>query len=233
MVKSLAPEDRPREKLRRLGADALGDNELAAIVLGQGPRRQSALDLANTVLAALGGLHGLTRVLHDDLERIRGIGPVRAVQLLAAVELGRRTLLRPNAPREQLLTPRDAAAYLSPRFGARGVEQFGLILLDVRYRVIRSVLLSVGGGASAPVEPRDVFREAVAGRASAIVLFHNHPSGDPAPSRDDVALTARMVRAGDMIGIDVVDHLVLADSRYFSFRETGALAAATAAARSG
>ena len=120
----------------------------------------------------------------------------------------------------------DAAAWLAPRFSARGVEQFGLILLDVRYRVIRALLLTSGGSTSAPVEPRDVFREATAGRASAIVLFHNHPSGDPTPSPDDIRLTASMMRAGHVMGIDVVDHLVLADNRYFSFRESGALEAA-------
>lgn len=230
-MKGLTPDDRPREKLCRLGADALGDNELAAIILGQGPRRQSALDLANDVLAALGGVHGLTRVSPDELQRVRGIGPVRAIQLLAAVELGRRTLMRPGPRREQILTPRDAAAYLTPRFSARGVEQFGLVLLDVRYRVIRATLLSTGGLDSAPVQPKEVFREAAAGRASAIVLFHNHPSGDPSPSHDDMLLTARMLRAGDVMGIDVVDHVILADNRYYSFREAGALAAAASLPR--
>jgi DNA repair protein RadC len=228
LVKSLGPDDRPREKLARLGADGLGDNELTAIILGQGFRRQNALDLANALLAALGGIHGLTRVSAPDLQRVRGIGPVRAMQLLAAVELGRRTLMRPNQQREQILSPKDAAAYLTPRFSARGIEQFGLMLLDVRYRVIRAVLLSSGGVDSAPVQPRDVFREATAGRASAVVLFHNHPSGDPSPSQDDIVLTARMLRAGDVMGIDVVDHVILADNRYYSFRETGGLTAARA-----
>ena len=223
MVKGLTPDDRPREKLRRLGADALGDNELAAIIVGQGPRRQSALDLANALLASLGGIHGLTRVSVDELQRVRGIGPVRALQLLAAVELGRRTLMRPNQQREQILTPKDAAAFLTPRFSARGVEHFGLVLLDVRYRVIRAVLLSSGGVDSAPVQPREVFREATAGRAAAIVLFHNHPSGDPSPSQEDIVLTARMLRAGDVMGIDVVDHLILAEQRYFSLVEAGRL----------
>jgi DNA repair protein RadC len=225
-VKELTPDDRPREKLSRLGVDGLGDNELAAIVLGTGARSRSALDLANALLAALGGIHGLTRVTLDDLQRLPGIGPVRATQLVAAVELGRRTLMRPAIRREQILTPRDAAAYLTPRFSARGVEHFGLILLDVRYRVIRTTMLTTGGVESAPVHPRDVFREAATGRASAVVLFHNHPSGDPTPSQDDVVLTARLLRAGEVMGIDVVDHLILADNRYYSFRESGALVAA-------
>lgn len=231
MVRELSPEDRPREKLRRLGADALGDNELVAIVLGQGARTRSALDLANILLLALGGVHGLTRVSADELQRVPGIGPVRSLQLLAAVELGRRTLSRPMPAREQLLCPRDAAAFLTPRFSARGIEQFGVVLLDARFRVIRAVLLSSGDVESAPAQPREVFREAAAGRASAIVLFHNHPTGDPSPSAEDIALTTRMLRAGEIMGVEVVDHLVLADNRYYSFREAGALGVSTATAR--
>jgi DNA repair protein RadC len=230
-MKELNPDDRPREKLSRLGVDGLGDNELAAIVLGQGARSRSALDLANELLRALGGVHGLTRASLDDLQRVSGVGLVRATRLLAAVELGRRTLMRPALRREQILTPRDAAAYLTPRFGSRGVEHFGLILLDVRYRVLRTTMLTTGGVESTPVHPRDVFREAAAGRASAIVLFHNHPSGDPAPSHDDTVLTARMVRAGEIMGIDVVDHVILADNRYYSFREAGALGGSPGAPR--
>lgn len=223
--------DRPREKLSRVGVDALGDNEVMAIVLGHGRRPRSALEVATGLLAAVGGLHGLTRVSIDELQRLPGIGPVRAMQLVAAVELGRRTLTRPRVAREQILTPRDAAAYLMPRFSGRAVEHFGLVLLDVRHRVIRTTMLTTGGLDSAPVDPRDVFREATTGRAAAIVLFHNHPSGDPAPSQDDVVLTARMLRAGDVMGIDVVDHVILADNRYYSFREGGALEAAATLAR--
>jgi DNA repair protein RadC len=230
-VKQLTPDDRPREKLTRLGVDGLGDNELAAIVLGHGAASRNALELANAVLTALGGIHALTRVTLDELQRIPGIGPVRATQLVAAVELGRRTLMRSATAREQILSPRDAAAYLTPRFSARGVEHFGLLLLDVRYRVIRTTMLTTGGVDSTPVHPRDVFREATAGRASAIVLFHNHPSGDPAPSQEDMLLTARMQRAGEVMGIEVVDHLILADNRYYSFRESGALAATASIAR--
>jgi DNA repair protein RadC len=224
-MKRLAPEDRPREKLSRLGVDALGDNELVAIVLGHGSRAQPVLDVANALLTALGGVHGLTRATHDDLRGIAGVGPVRAAQVLAAVELGRRTLVRAPAPREQLLSPRDVAAYLLPKFGAHGVERFGLLLFDSRYRVIRTTLLSVGGVDSAPAHPREIFRVASAGGATAVVLFHNHPSGDPSPSSEDVRLTVRLARAGEVMGIEVVDHVILADNRYYSFREAGTLTA--------
>lgn len=218
-MKDLFPDDRPREKLRRHGAAALGDNELIALVLGNGSRRGNALSVANAVLAARGGLHGLSRCAADDLVSIAGIGNARAAQIVAALELGRRTLARPPDERRQVLKADDAAAYLMPRFGARGVEQFGILLLDAKLRVMRAVLLAVGTLNSSVVEPRDVFREAAIGGAAAIVIFHNHPSGDPTPSPDDVALTQRLMAAGVLLGIDVVDHLILGDARYFSIRE--------------
>jgi DNA repair protein RadC len=224
-VKAIAAADRPREKLVRVGADALGDNELVAVVLGLGQRARSALDLANAVLDDVGGLHRLARASHDALCRVPGIGAAQAARLLAAVELGRRTLLQPPVDRPQLRSPRDTAGYLLPRFSARPVEHFGLVLLDVRCRVIRTALLSVGTIDATTVHPREVFREATVAGASSVVLFHNHPSGDPAPSPDDVRLTARLVRAGEVMGIDVIDHLILADDRYYSFRESGGLGA--------
>ena len=224
-MKVLASADRPREKLVRLGADALGDNELVAAVLGSGQRTRGALELANALLAAVGGLHRLTRSSPDALRRIPGVGQAQAARLLAAVELGRRTLLQPPAERPQLRSPRETASYLLPRFSARAVEHFGLVLLDVRCRVIRTALLSIGTIDATTVHPREVFREAAAAGASSLVLFHNHPSGDPSPSPDDVRLTARLVRAGEVMGIDVIDHLILADHRYYSFRESGGLAA--------
>jgi len=222
-MKNLAPHDRPREKLARLGSAALGDNELLAVVVGSGSRRRTALDLGNDLLAAVGGVQALTRVTHDELRRIPGVGPARAAQILAAIEIGRRTLMRAAQARPQCMSPRDAARYLIPEFGAASVEQFGVLLLDTRHRVLRTKVLSVGTLDASVVHPREVFREAVAGGAAALILFHNHPSGDPMPSRDDEALTRRLMAAGDLMGIDVVDHLVLADTRYFSFRETGRL----------
>jgi len=219
-MKDLLPDDRPREKLLHHGAAALGDNELVALVLGNGSRRGNALSVANAVLAAHGGLHGLARCAAEDLVRIAGIGRARAAQIVAALELGRRTLtLKPSA-RLQIRRPEDAAAYLMPRFGSRGVEQFGIVLLDAKHRVMRTAVLAVGTLNSAVVEPRDVFREAAIGGATAIVIFHNHPSGDPTPSPEDVALTRRLVAAGSLLGIDVVDHLILGDGRYWSIKET-------------
>jgi DNA repair protein RadC len=174
-MKSLAPHDRPREKLDRLGAGVLGDNELIAVILG----------------------HGF------------------------AVELGRRTLARTPGERALLASPRDVASYLMPSHGAAPVEQFGVLMLDTKHRVIRTSVLSVGTLDASLVHPREVFRAAADCRAAAVVLFHNHPSGDPSPSADDLALTRRLVDAGVLMGIEVLDHLVLADAKYYSFKEAG------------
>ncbi len=220
-MRDVAPHDRPREKLERLGATSLGDNELLALVLGSGSRDHDALDLANHLIAHVGGLHGLTRVSVGDLRHVPGVGRARAAQVLAAVELGRRTLVRAVADRPRLNTPREMASYLLPQYGAGAVERFGIAMLDSKHRLIRIKIVSVGSLDTTVVHPREVFREAASASAAAIVLFHNHPSGDPAPSPDDVALTTRMVGAGDIMGIDVVDHLILSDQRYYSMLESG------------
>ena len=222
-MRTPAPQDRPRERLDDVGPAGLSDLELVTLVLGHGGRAGSAPELAARLLDEFGGVHGLTRVSYDELRLVRGVGTARAAQVLAAVELGRRTLTRERVSRLPLGSPREVAAYLLPRFGAGSVEHFGVVLLDARHRPIKTVLLSVGTIDCSVVHPREVFRAAAAAGASAIVLFHNHPSGDPQPSPEDAALTWRLGQAGDLMGIDVVDHLVLADSRYYSFREAGRL----------
>ena len=222
-MKAVALHDRPREKLARVGAAALGDNELIAIVLGQGQPRVSALDLANALLTSTGGVEGLARARHDDLVQVRGIGTARAAQVLAAVELGRRIVSRGGRDRIQVTSPRSVAEFLMPHYGNRPVEQFGIVLLDTKHKVLRTTVLSVGTLDASIVHPREIFREATAGGAAAIVLFHNHPSGDPAPSPEDKRLTERMIAAGVVMGIDVLDHIILGDARYFSFREKGTL----------
>lgn len=220
-MKAVAPHDRPREKLQRLGAGALGDNELLAIVLGHGRARASALDLANAVLSAADGVHGLVRARYDELCAVPGIGRARAAQILAAVEMGRRTLTRASRERTQIVNPRTAAEFLLPQYGNRPVEQFGVLLLDTKHRVLRTVVLSVGTLDASIVHPREVFGAAATAGAAALVLFHNHPSGDPKPSQDDVELTRRLAAAGILMGIDVIDHVILADVRYYSFKEEG------------
>ncbi len=222
-MKLVAPHDRPREKLRRLGRGALGDNELLAIVLGSGQPGTSALDLANLVLDEVGGVHGLVRARHEALEGVPGIGEARAAQMLAAIELGRRTLTRAAPERLQITHSRVAAEFLLPLYGNRPVEQFGVMLLDTKHRVLRTTVVSIGTLDASIVHPREVFGAAAAAGAAAVVLFHNHPSGDPKPSDEDVKLTLRLAAAGVLMGIDVIDHVILADARYYSFQEEGVL----------
>jgi DNA repair protein RadC len=218
---TLAPHDRPREKLDRFGPGALGDNELVAVLVGHGASSAAALDVANRLLASTAGAHGLGRMTTEELARIDGVGPTIAARILAALELGRRTVCRPPTVRPQLLNARAMGALLVPEYGAHAVERFGVVLLDVRHRLIRTRLLTVGALDATVVQPRDVFRAATLAGAAAVVAFHNHPSGDVTPSTDDVVLTTRLVQAGELMGIDVLDHLILADTQYCSLREAG------------
>ena len=218
-LKTVATHDRPREKLQRLGASGLGDNELVAIVLGSGRAATSALDLANAVLTSAGGIDGLARARHDELTHVPGIGSARAAQVLAAVELGRRTLTRAGRQRVQVTSPRAVAELLLPLYGNRPVEQFGVVLLDTKHRVMRTTVVTVGTVDASIVHPREVLREAAAAGAAAIVVFHNHPSGDPEPSEEDITLTHRLVAAGVLMGIDVIDHVILGNVRYCSMKE--------------
>src|SRR6185503_9494356 len=156
-MKHVAPHDRPREKLERAGSGPLGDNELLAIVLGHGTANANALELANAVLEAAGGLHGLARVTVAELRRVPGIGSARACRLVAAIEAGRRTLVRHRRERLQILNARDAAQLLVPQFGNKPVEQFGALLLDTRHRLLRLALLSIGTLDASLVHPREVF----------------------------------------------------------------------------
>lgn len=215
----LAPDDRPREKLTRVGAAGLGDNELLALVLGCGARTTSVLDLAAAVLARAGGARGLLRLTEGELRQVAGIGPSRAAQVLAAIELGRRTLVPDGSERQRFTSPRELARWLVPRFGAHPVEQFGVVLLDTKYHLLATRVISSGALDHSPASPREVFREAVAVRAAFVVVFHNHPSGDVTPSEDDRALTLQLTDAAELLGIGLLDHLILAATGYFSFKE--------------
>ena len=211
--------DRPREKLARVGAEALGDNELVALLLGTGTRRRSALLVAQDVIAAAGGVPGLVRMGLDELDAVPGVGASRAARLMAAVELGRRTLFGDHSARPRMLSTGDLVGYLVPRYGGGAVERFGVVLLDQKQRVIRSAILSSGTADANISHPRDVFRAAVLASTTSVAVFHNHPSGDPRPSTADRLITRRLVDAGEAIGIEVMDHIILGGKTYFSFKE--------------
>jgi DNA repair protein RadC len=213
--------DRPREKLARVGAGALGDNELLALVLGSGTRSRGALLVAHDVIAAAGGVQGLFQIGLDELQRVPGVGQTRAARLKAAVEIGRRTLFGDRDERPQMLSTGDLVGYLQPRYAGYAVERFGVMLLDQKQRVIRSEILSTGTIESSISNPRDMFRVAMLAQASFVVAFHNHPSGDPAPSISDRLITRRLRDAGELIGITLMDHIILGGTSFFSFRAEG------------
>lgn len=219
-MQELAPGDRPREKLDRSGPTGLGDNELVAVIIGHGSQRRNVMTVAQDVLTAAGGVHGLARLDRVQLTRLPGIGAAQASRLQAAIELGRRTLLTTRPSRPRFATPREAAGYLLPQHGGYAVERFGVMLLDARHRLISTRLISSGLIDASLTHPREVFREAVLTSASAVIAFHNHPSGDPTPSREDYLVTARLRQAGTIIGIELADHLILADERYYSMKES-------------
>jgi len=220
-VLELPRSERPRERLARHGPGALSDRELLAILLGTGTRSESVLDVAERLQSA--GLHELAARSLPELVAERGIGGAKAARVLAALELGARVASQSGRNAPLLRTPEAAAGHLLPRYATRPVETFGLLALDVRHRLRREAVISVGCLTSSLVHPREVFQEAVLARAAAIVLFHNHPSGDPEPSADDLALTRRLAAAGSLMGIEVLDHLVLGAGRYVSLRQRGAL----------
>ena len=224
-MKDLSPDDRPREKLLRHGAAALGDNELVALVLGSGRAHAGALDVANDLLRARGGLHGLARcvVRRSGAGRRHRRWPRRPSSSRRWSSDGGRSRSR-RAARVQL-------AHAARRGGvpaagvrvARRSSSSASVLLDTKHRVLRTTVVAIGTLNSTVVEPRDVFREAMLGAAAAVVVFHNHPSGDPSPSPDDVELTRRLAAVGELMGIPVVDHIVLGDARYCSLKEMGEL----------
>ncbi|HUQ88690.1 MAG TPA: DNA repair protein RadC [Vicinamibacterales bacterium] len=213
--------DRPREKLARVGAEALGDNELIALLLGSGTRSRGALLVAHDVIEAADGVQGLVRMGIDELCRIPGVGHSRAARLKAAVELGRRSLFGDRDERPQMLSTEDLVEYLAPRYAGFAVERFGVLLLDQKQRVIRSVILSTGTIDSSISHPRDMFRVAMLAHASHVVAFHNHPSGDPLPSVADRLITRRLQDAGEVIGITLLDHIILGEASHYSFRAEG------------
>jgi DNA repair protein RadC len=220
-VRDLPVEDRPRERVARHGVSALSNRELLTLLLGSGSAQASALDVAESLLGA--GLRGLAERSLPDLERVKGLGRAKATRLLAALELGARLASEGRTPAASFRTPQDAARYLLPRYGARPVETFGLLALDVRHRLRREAVVSVGCLTSSLVHPREVFQEAIVSRAAAIILFHNHPSGDPEPSAEDLSLTRRLASAGTLLGIEVLDHVVLGAGRIVSLKDRGVL----------
>ncbi len=222
-IKDLPPEDRPRERLLRLGPDGLSSPELLSILLQTGTPAASVFDLAGRLLASFGSLEALSLARPAELARETGIGPAKSAALLAAFELGRRLQAAPPARRSVIRTPADVAALVGGQMRHLDREHFRAVLLNTRHEVLDVVTVAVGGLDSAPIHPREVFKEAIRRSAAAVILIHNHPSGTPEPSGDDLRITARLQEAGRVVGIEVLDHLVIGDGRFVSLRERGAM----------
>ncbi len=211
----------PRERLRTLPGEALGDEELLVALLGTGGAGRSVRDLAALVLDHVGGVEALAGMAVEGLLAIPGIGPSKAARLVAAVELGRRALTRPLPRGKRLLASRDVDAALRPRLARASVEHFLAIPLDAKNRPMGEIRIAVGGLSACPVHPADVFRPLLQRAASGVVFVHNHPSGSPDPSPEDRALTARLARAGALLGVRVLDHVIIGHEGYFSFLDAG------------
>lgn len=220
-VREMPAEDRPRERLMRLGPDALRDGELLAVLFRTGTREEGAVALADRVIRHFGDLRGLARASIEEIQQVKGIGSVKAIEIKAALELGRRLVEHTGPDRIRISGAEDVVRMLMPRYKDCEVEVFRCVLMNVRNEVLKVVDVSQGGLAGAPASPNDVFRQAVREAAYSVILCHNHPSGNPEPSRDDVDLTRRLREAGQLLGITVLDHVIFGDGRYVSLKERG------------
>lgn len=217
-IKDLADSDRPRERLARLGAEALSNAELVAILIRSGVRGKNALQLARELLVQVGGLPGIHRIAYEELKRFPGLGHAKTAQVKAAVELGRRLAVASPEERPVIQSPEDAAGLLLYEMGALEREHLRVVALDTRNRLIRIKEVYKGSLNTSVVRIGEVFRDAVRMNAAALIVAHNHPSGDPTPSPEDVALTRTIIDAGKLLDIEVLDHLVIGRGRFVSMK---------------
>jgi DNA repair protein RadC len=220
-IKDLPVEERPRERLKKYGAGSLSNAELLAIILRTGVGGENVLNLATRLLARFGGLIGLARASFSELCGEKGIGVAKAAQLKAATELGRRLLIASPAERPQVKSPADAANLMMMEMGMLEQEHMRLILLDSKNYVLDTPTMYIGSLNTSVIRVGELFREAIKQNSAAIIVVHNHPSGDPTPSPEDVAVTELITQAGQLLDIDVLDHLIVGQQRYVSLKERG------------
>ena len=223
MIKDLPLSERPRERLLSSGAAYVSNAELLAILLRTGTKKQSALDLAQSILTYTGGLKDLNEITPEELMKIPGIGQSKAVMLLAGIEFGKRILDSKQNKRSPIQSPEEAYQLLSPKMQHLSQEHFVVLFLDTKNNVIGNKTIFIGSLNKAIVHPREVFKEAIKRSAASIVCAHNHPSGDAQPSAQDIQLTHRLEEVGDLVGIKLVDHLIIGEGQFVSLREKGYL----------
>ena len=221
MLRELPMSERPRERLKNAGASALSNAELLAIILRIGGRGENVLDMAQRLLSTYHGLGGLARASCGELATQRGVGTAKAAQMLAAFELGKRLLVASPDDRPQVTSPADAANLLMAEMATLEQEHLRTLLLDTKHRVLASPTVYVGNVNTSVIRVAELFREAIKLNCVALIVAHNHPSGDPTPSPDDVKVTEQIVQAGKLLDIEVLDHLVIGHHRYVSLKERG------------
>ncbi len=218
-VREMPEEDRPRERLARLGPEALRDAELLAVLFRTGTREMGAVALAEKVLVHFGDLRALSRASIEELQQVKGLGAVKAIEIKAALELGLRLATHTDRQRVRIRSAQDVADLLMLRFKECETEHFKCVLLNAKHEVMKVLDVSQGGLDGTAALPRDVFRQAVREGACGVIVCHNHPSGDPEPSRDDLSLTKRLADAAAVLGVSLLDHIVFGDGRHVSIKE--------------
>jgi DNA repair protein RadC len=215
------PEDeRPREKLLKFGAERLSDTELLAILLRIGSKGQSAVDIARELINQFGTFRNIESKGFSELKR-KGLGVAKIAQIKAAIEIGKRFLKEKSLSKIRVRTSKDVVNYFIPYLRDMKKEIFKIILLDGKNKIIKDTTISEGILTKSIIHPREIIKEAVTESAAALVLIHNHPSGEPQPSQDDIEITNRIISACELLGIKILDHLIIGDNNYFSFFDEG------------
>ena len=225
-VKEWPEDERPRERLIAHGPATLSEAQLLAILIRNGKSGRTALDLGRELLERFGSLAGIEQASITEICAIEGIGPAKAAELKAAIELGRR-YQKPSLAGASFCSSEDVVSYYRPRLKDAKKEIFRCALLDTKNKIIREEIVSMGSLTASIVHPRDTFKAAIRESAAAVIFIHNHPSGDSKPSQEDILLTRRLVQAGEVIGIQVLDHIIIGDSSHFSFRDNGLISRGT------
>ena len=220
VIREMPSSERPRERLEKHGAGALKTAELLAILFRTGTKKENAVELADGLLKKFGSLSNLARANLDELKQYPGVGKVKAIEVLAAFELGRR-LNQEVIENPVIKSARDVFRLMSPEMQSLDREHFKILLLNTKNHVTQVHTVSIGSLNASVVHPRECFRAAIAAQAAAVILVHNHPSGDPEPSSEDISLTRRLVAAGDLLGIKVLDHVIIGFGKYASVMEKG------------
>jgi len=222
-IKETPADERPRERLSAYGVQALTTAELLAILIRTGSRERNAVSLGEFLLAEFGSIKGVATASVEQLAKVKGLGAVKAGQIKAAIEFGNRLSLFTEDAKPSIGGPRDVANLLMPDLRYQKKEILKSLLLDTKNRVLAIRTVSIGDLSSSIVHPREVFKDAVVISAAALIVAHNHPSGDPAPSAEDVAVTKRLIGAGEIMGIDLLDHIVIGDGVFVSLKERGVI----------